>query len=211
MALPVFGIYGFMILWIMISHGDEFILELEMMPSIEISETDFQRLQKIAVPLIDTPRSIMTKLLDTYEKAHGAQSAGSVPRSQAGIGRYGFSNVPPLTHTKLMAAQFDTVAPSKTSWDALVQLALTRVIEEYQSAKELHRLSGANVIDGKKQDEGYKYLPPNDFSYQGVSAEDAAKIVVRCAKALGCSASFEFEWRNKDAAYKPGQRGIVEV
>ena len=182
-----------------------------MMPSIEISETDFQRLQKIAVPLIDTSKSIMTKLLDTYEKAHGAQSGKTVPSSQAGIERYGSGNIPPLTHTKLMAAQFDNIAPGKTSWDALVQLALTRVIDKCQSAKELHRLSGANVVDGEKRDEGYKYLSLNNFSYQGVSAEDAAKIVVRCAKALGCSASFEFEWRNKDAAYKPGQRGMVEV
>ncbi len=182
-----------------------------MMPSIEISKTDFQRLQKIAVPLIDTPRSIMTKLLDTYEEAHSARSGNTVPSSQANMERYGAGDLPPLTHTKLMAAQFDNIAPIKTSWDALVQLALTSVIEIFQGAKELHRLSGANVVDGKKQDDGYKYLSPNNFSYQGVSAEDAAKIVARCAKALGCSASFEFEWRNKDTAYKPGQRGIVDI
>lgn len=182
-----------------------------MMPSIEISEIDFQRLQKIAVPLIDTPRSIMTKLLDTYEKAHGAQSGETIPGSQAGIERYGSGNIPPLTHAKLMAAQFDGIAPGKTSWDALVQLALTRVIEKCKSVNELHRLSGANVIAGEKRNEGYKHLSPNNFSYQGVAAEDAAKIVVRCARALDCSAFFEFEWRSKDAAYKPGQRGMVEV
>lgn len=182
-----------------------------MMPSIEITETDFQRLQKIAVPLIDTPSSLITKLLDTYETAHQPRSGKIVPSSRAEIKRYGSSNVPPLTHTKLMAAQFDNVAPAKTSWDALVQLALTRVFKECRSAKELHRLSGANVVDGAKQDEGYKYLFASNFSYQGVSAADAAKIVVRCAKALNCNASFEFEWRNKEAAHKPGERGTVEV
>jgi hypothetical protein len=181
------------------------------MPTIEISDTDFQRLQKIAVPLIDTPKTVLTKLLDSYEKANGAQVPNGPARAPVAVEQFGPGNIPPLTHTKLMAAQFDNAAPEKTSWDSLVQLALTRVMEKCKDARELQRLSGANLVGGEKHDDGYKHLASHGFSYQGVSAEDAAKIVVRCAKALGRSAFFEFEWRDKEGAFKPGQRAIVKV
>jgi len=184
------------------------------MPIIEISETDFQRLQKIAVPLIDTPKTVLTKLLDSYEKANSAQlpkTPNGRARAPVAVEEFGPSNIPPLTHAKLMAAQFGKFVPEKTSWDSLVQLALTRVMEKCKDARELQRLSGANLVGGEKHDEGYKHLGSQGFSYQGVSAEDAAKIVVRCAKALGCAAFFEFEWRDKEGAFKPGQRAIVNV
>lgn len=41
------------------------------------------------------------------------------------------------------------------------------------------------------------------------SAVDAAKIIVRCAGALNCRVFFEFEWRNKEGAFRAGKRGIV--
>ncbi len=181
------------------------------MPSIEISSTDFQRLQSIAEPLVDTSKSVVTKLIDFYEKnlsvSHPDISSGSASEASA----FSADSLPPLAHAKLMAAQFNGLTPEKTNWDSLVRLALTQVIQTYKSAKELHRVSGANVVDGKKEIEGYKYLAPYSFSYQGVSAEDAAKIIVRCAKALGCSAAFEFEWRDKEAAYRPGELGAVRL
>lgn len=185
--------------------------EARTMPSIDISETDFHRLQKIAVPLIDTPKTVITKLLDSYEKSNGAAVPKTPASAQAAASQYGPGNMPPLTHTKLLAAEFDGARPGKTSWDALVQLALTRVMEKCCDARELHRLSGANLTGGEKHEEGYKFVPSHGFSYQGVSAEDAAKIVVRCARSLGCRAFFEFEWRDKPAAYKPGERGAVTV
>lgn len=179
------------------------------MPSIEISEADFQRLQRIAVPLVDTPGTVMTKLLDSYEKANGA----TVPKTPAksNVLQFDPGNIPPLTHTKLLAAEFDGETPSKITWDALVQLALTRVMKKCATIKDLQRQSGANVTNGEKRDEGYKFLASQGFSYQGVSAEDAAKIVIRCARSLGCSAFFEFEWRDKPEAFQPGKRGAFKI
>lgn len=180
------------------------------MQNIEISDDNFQRLQKVAIPLVDTLNSVITKLLDSYEK-NNSNHNNNIKKIGDNYEKFESDKIPPLLHTKLMSARFNDLVPEKTNWDSLVRLALKQVFDKYKNVGEFYRLSGANVVDGQKNDEGYKFVSSHKFSYQGVSAEDAAKIVVRCAKALGCKAFFEFEWRNKDAAYRPGKRGAVEI
>ena len=181
------------------------------MPTIEISDTDFKRLQKIAVPLVDTTATAFSRLLDYYEGDSGAPPDAAPPTPQGPALIFGAKNVPPMVHTKLLDGRFDGRAPEKVNWDGLVRMALVSTIDSCGSAKELHRLSGANVVSGTKVTDGYKHVPSHDFSYQGVSAEGAVDIVVRCAKALGRGAHVEFEWRNKDGAHRPGERAVLSV
>lgn len=181
------------------------------MPTIEISDTDFHRLQSIAEPLVDTTKTVVSKIIDFYERNSPLDVSRTPSASPSDAIIFSAENVPPLTHTKLMAAQFSGISPDKTSWDSLVRLALVQVMEICESTQDLHRLSGANVVDGEKDTEGYKFLSEQNFSYQGVSAEDAAKITIRCARALNCKVQFEFVWHNKDAAHRPGGRGVVRV
>ena len=180
------------------------------MQHIEISDDNFQRLQKVAIPLVDTLNSVITKLLDSYE-TNNSSNNNNINKNMDNYEKFESDKIPPLLHTKLMSARFNELVPERINWDSLVRLALKQVFDKYKNVGELYRLSGANVVDGQKNDEGYKFVSSHKFSYQGVSAEDAAIIVVRCAKALGCKAFFEFEWRNKDAAYRPGKRGAVEI
>ncbi len=179
------------------------------MQRIEISDDNFQRLQKVAIPLVDTLNSVITKLLDSYDIKNIINNNDII--KPVDYEKFEPDQIPSLLHAKLMSARFNDLVPEKTNWDSLVRLALKQVIDKYKNIGELHRLSGANVVDGQKNDEGYKFVSSHKFSYQGVSADDAARIVVRCANALRCKAFFEFEWRNKDAAYRPGKRGAVEI
>ena len=178
---------------------------------ISVTEKDFQRLQSSAVPLVDTTASVITKILDYFEQ--GKQDTAKLPTEQkAGkILEFSASQIPPLTHTKFLAGSFEGIEPEKATWDALYKLALVRTFKRNPDLKELRRLSGANVFKGLKEDEGYRPIPNLDFSYQGVSASDAAACVARCARALGCEAIFEFEWRMKDSAHAPGNRARVRV
>ncbi len=173
---------------------------------IEILDSDFPRLQSLAEPFVDTPASVITKLLDTY--ASQVATLRSDDQSDR-HGTYAIDALPPLTHAKVMGGHFDGERPLKPNWDSFVRHSLIEVIKKSGSVDELRRLSGANVHDGRFEEHGYKYVPEHRFSFQGVSAEDAVKIVGRCARALGASFEIEFVWRDKPDAHRPGERGTI--
>jgi hypothetical protein len=189
-------------------------LELAM-PTIEISDADFRRLQEIAEPLIDSPSDVCRRLLDLWFQQKQAADSGATAAGRPEINVYRESDLPALTkkkallHTKLLAGQFGGRKPEKQNWDALVRLALVAVIDEHKTVEDLRRLSGANVVSGLKTDEGYKPVQQYGFSYQGVSAPDAVDIILRCARSLKQSVYVEFEWRDKAAAYRPGERAAI--
>ena len=92
-----------------------------------------------------------------------------------------------------------------------MSLALVSAHTSSGGIQNLYRIEGANVVPGKKVTEGYKNVPGQDFSYQGVSATGAVEIIRRCAKALHCGACIEFEWRNKKDALHPGERAVPTI
>ncbi|PTX05347.1 T4SS efffector SepA family protein [Pararhodobacter aggregans] len=178
------------------------------MPTIEITDLDFARLQKIAVPFVDTPATVFTRVMDAFESL--AARRPSAPNQAPDVTIYFHDTLPPLAHTKFLSGAFDGVQPDKMTWDAILRLALVAAMKQVGSIAELRRVSGANVVSGQKSDDGYKFVTGNGFSYQGVSAEDAVKIVFRCARSLKVDFTAEFEWRSKDEAYRPGERGRLE-
>lgn len=177
------------------------------MPTIEITDEDFARLQKLATPFIDTPATTLSRVLDHYEASGNPQPPKPVSR----LTTYGEHNLPPLTHTSVLDASFGAQTPEKATWDALVRLALISTLRQVRSVHELRTASGANVTQGRKETDGYKFVSDHQFSYQGVSAEDAVKIITRCAKFLQTTVSVEFEWRNKEGAYRPGKRARLAL
>lgn len=182
------------------------------MKQIDISDTDFPRLQALAEPFVDSPATVVSRLLDHFLASQENRDKSRITLQEPTPLAYSVNNIPPLKHTKLMVASFAGHSSKKNTWDAFVQLALsTAFVAMSRSLAELRRVSGANLANGRKVDEGFKYLDDLGFSYQGVSAEDAIQIVVRCARGLNEAFQVEFVWRDKPDAYKPGERGIVEL
>jgi hypothetical protein len=178
------------------------------MPNIEITDFDFGRLQKLATPFIDTPATTVAKVLDFFEANCSASSTPLRQPTQSTV-EYFEHLLPPLVHTKVLDANLGGEKPERMTWDAVVRLSLNTVIRKLGTPRELYKISGANVVEGKKDTEGYKPVPENGYSYQGVSAEDAVKIIARCARYLRTTVRIEFEWRNKKDAHRPGERGIL--
>ncbi len=181
------------------------------MPHIEISDYDLTRLKRIAEPLVDTSATAFGRVMDFFEAHHGRAIQRSATVSENTARAFSPEKLPPLVHTKLLMGGFANRAPDKHTWDSLARLALTVTFDKHSDVESLRRVSGANVVAGKKADEGYKAVRDYPFSYQGMSATDAATCVIRCARVLKREAVFEFEWRLKEEAYAPGVRGRVEI
>ena len=181
------------------------------MPQIEITGRDFERLQRHAEPLVDTSASVITRMIDFFEQNTPLKVEQLVALKEPKRHEFTEENLPRLTHAKFLFGTFGGKSPNKETWGSLVRLALIATFERARNIRDLRRLSGANVVEGVKDDEGYHPVPDFPFSFQGMSAVDTANCIVRCAKALRCEATFEFEWRNKENAHLPGQRGRVRV
>lgn len=174
---------------------------------IDILDSDFVRLKALAEPFIDTPGSVISKLLDAYE---GVQVAPTVPTQISRENVFSLEDMPPLTHAKIMGGHFAGKKPAKQNWDSFVRHSLVEVLKKCGSVDDLRRLSGANVREGHYDERGYKHVAEYKFSFQGVSAEDAVKIIARCARALSAPFEIEFVWRDNPDAHRPGERATIK-
>jgi hypothetical protein len=180
---------------------------MEPQMKIDIVDSDYPRLQLLAVPFVDSPASVITKLLD--EKLAG-QGVASKPIRGVRAGVYSLEALPPLTHAKIMGGHFASRPPEKSNWDGFVRAALTAVLTAVGSVDELRRISGAHVREGKFDKHGFKHVPEHDFSFQGVSATDAIQIIARCARHMKLPFQIEFVWRERPDAFAPGERGVIQ-
>lgn len=175
---------------------------------IDIQDSDFNRLKALAEPLVDTPATVISRLLDFYEDNHDSQQTeGNEGQRKPGLS----FEIPPLTHTKLLMARFNGKEPDRLTWDGLLRLALLESYEKSGDFESLRSISGANMVEGRKTDQGYKYLAKQHFSYQGVSAEDAIRIIRRLNEYLWTECDFRFEWRDKPDAFMPGKRAYGHI
>jgi len=176
------------------------------MPKIDISEMDYERLKGLAEPFVDTPATVISRLLD--QAVGCAEPAlGTIEHPLPMM----LTDIPPLTHTKFLDGDVAGKSPPKKAWDAFLVTALNCALDALKSVDDLRRISGANLKNGRKEDEGYKFLSDRGYSYQGVSAEDAMKIVLRLCKHFQWRCNIDFEWRQKDEAFLPGKRAHLHI
>lgn len=178
------------------------------MPTIEISDEDFARMQRLAEPLIDTPTSFVSKMLDRFEDSESNSTSG-VSKTPGFLGVFPFDSAPPLVHVKLISGIIGVRSPKKASWDSMVALCLEMVTEQQVGIEQVGTLIDLNVVGGKKSNEGYKFLPKLNRSYQGVSAQHAATVIGKTARFLREGAHVDFVWRQKEGAHAPGQTAAL--
>lgn len=186
------------------------------MPSISVGQSTFERLQRHAKPFIDTPESVILRALDALEQDEG-KAAGlrtRVAGEEPGCSSERLIDVrtlPSLTHTKLLEAVLDGDRLAKPNWNALLDEMLRRAMKRVGSFEKLHRVCPVNMVEGRKEDEGYGYLPEINVSVQGQDANGACRAVVTAAQALGMSIDIGFMWRHKETAAYPGERGRIRL
>lgn len=188
------------------------------MADIVIEQKTFERLQRHAKPLVDTPDSVIARALDALDQLEGSGATSQVPTPRGGATAAGergmvFGTTEPLPdvrHTRLLAASIGG-SSVRANWNNVLRALLLRARRHYGDFGQLKRRCAVNIVPREKSDEGYRYLPQAGFSYQGVNANAAAGAIVSLAKDIGVALDLDFEWRNKEQAAYPGRRASIHV
>lgn len=180
------------------------------MPEITIDQVTFERLQRHAKPLVDTPDTVIVRALDALDRLAG----GEEPEQRGGPEaerRIDPRALPSLTHTKVLDAAVDGEPVSKPNWNLLLDEMLRRAKARVGSFEKLRQVCPVNMVKGRKEDEGYSYLADIGVSVQGQDANGACRAAVTAAQALGIGLEIGFMWRLKEAAAFPGERARIRV
>ncbi len=185
------------------------------MPMLEISNPVFARLQKLATPLVDTPETVLERLLDHYEQCNNQRrsSAVAVPKASspkvAGSQLFKPDSPPDLRHARVLAARIGNTTAS--GWNKLVHAAHAEAFRRLGSLDALRAVTTSNLKRGRANSDdtirGYRYLPDADVSIQNVDAQHAWSNALRLAKHLNVELTVDFEWMDKPDAAHPGMKG----
>jgi hypothetical protein len=162
------------------------------MPAIEIPDSLFALLQKLAVPLVDTPVTVIERLLSSYEAQTGrADATSGQPESLEGRKlppqrEFEPGKVPSLRHTRILAAEF--AGRKADGWNRSVHVAHIEAVRRMGSVEAVRRISTAKLILGRAGSDrakaGYRYVAEINACIQNVDAEHAWSNTFRLARAL---------------------------
>lgn len=179
------------------------------MPEISVQNSTYERLQRHAKPFVDTPETVIVRALDALDQFAGESE--QTPSSPAAVERHIDPRaLPNLTHTKILTASIGGKTIAKANWNLLLDEVLRCAMKRLGSFEKVRQLCPINMVKGRKEDEGYGYLPEIDISVQGLDANGACRAIVTGAQGLGLSLDVTFMWRHKEAAAYPGERARVQ-
>src|SRR5260370_4016023 len=168
------------------------------MSSSEIADSLFAGLQKLAVPLVDTPVTVLERLLANYEAQTGQVSAVATQpqRSENQSQRQAFdTRTPPsLRHTRVIAADF--AGRKADGWNSLVHAAHIEAVRRLGSVEAVRPITTSQMIFGRPTSEhenkGDRYVAEINACIQNGDAEHAWSNACRLAKALQAPVAGEF-------------------
>lgn len=176
------------------------------MPTIEISEATFSRLQAFATPLIDTIETALAKVLSIAEQSDQPLNRAQ-PSHAVSVG------APDLTHTTVKSASVGgkVLGASLCNWNALMMTVVEQSAKQLPKGASLTDLVVVNHVVGKNEDNGYKFLKSAGVSVQGQNSNNAWKAISHLAKAVGLKVEVNFVWSDHPKAARPGQPGKLAI
>ena len=175
---------------------------------IRISDSTFERLKALAEPLVDTPATVIDRVLDFYDKQNNRSVSTKRPLpSPSANSTFDPEQPPDLTHTRVLAA----VVGEKTAgtWNGVHRQVHRLALLKLKSFEELRKASLANIVQGRRVGKGFEYLKNIDTSIQNREANVAWREALHLAKKAGIPLEVEFRWQEKQGAARPGQKGSL--
>lgn len=188
--------------------------ERNMSPVIRISDDTYRMLQELAMPFVDTPETVIRRLLEETSLSKPSRNTSSQPaavtESLSHVRDLDPDAPDGLHYTRIIKVRLGDREMTRTNWNRLAQEVHVLGIESLGSFEKLSQATPANVAKGKRVDNGYTYLPNANFSLQGMDARNSWLSSLAIARALSIEIEVLFEWIDKPEAAYPGEKGRVK-
>jgi hypothetical protein len=176
--------------------------------NIELPDELFAKLQKHAVPLIDTPLDVIERAIRALEAGDEDPATASdlhAPRT------FNPAAAPNLSFTNLRSAKVGGVNLPKndTYWNSLMHAVILAAAAKGNSAQDIYDLISVNCVLGRREDNGFKFLESAGLSIQGQAANSAWKQSFVLASSFGIEVDVTFAWQSHDKAQLPNVTGSM--
>ena len=178
--------------------------------SIELPDDLFAKLQKHAVPFVDTPISVIERALMALEE--GDEEPGDGRRT--GEERTFNPAAPPdLTFTKPRKAMVagNVLPNSHAYWNNVMLAVIREAAARGVSTEDLLDLITVNSQAGKRHDNGFTFVKEAGLSIQGQHANGAWRQTHVIASSIGIPVEVVFAWQNNPKAAMPNIVGSFFV
>lgn len=190
------------------------------MPTVEISEATNARLQAIAIPLTDSYETVIARLMDHWDATKSNQPRVIKPGEpiktlEDGTMEFDPANPPLLSFTNCtqIVISGDQLSKGETYWNTMMYQMIRTVKKQknFDAETIYSMLAIANAEIGKKEENGYKFLPDVGLSVQGQDSNAAFRQAYQLAVLNGIKFTVFFSWQNNEKAAFPNQRGYMEL
>ena len=180
------------------------------MSDIKISDRTFERLQRHAVPLVDTIETVIDRALDSLEG--DVPSTGHAPaHASAPKLKFEAHGAPDLLHTKIHFVTINGEPFKPLYWNSIMIEMIVQASAKIGDAISLEKHVLARCERGEKTDKGFKPVPGTGLSVQGQDSNGAWRTIAHLSKQLGIPVKIDFGWADDRGAAYPGQLAEIEI
>ncbi|MBA3896380.1 MAG: hypothetical protein H0X36_04430 [Sphingomonadaceae bacterium] len=179
--------------------------------NVEMPDDLFARLQRHAVPLVDTSITVITRALDALEAAN--EEPVDEDEGQGSVRTFNPAAPPNIAHTTVRSARVagEKLARSECYWNQILFATIVAAAKKGVSTVDIFELAKSNYVAGKKEGGGWYHLDPAGISIQGTSAPYAWRQTYSLASSLGIEVQVNFAWQDTEKAVHPNAAGSFYV
>ncbi len=174
------------------------------MRKIEVSESTFSQLQELAEPLVDNTEAVIIRLISRYR--NNTSGTNMEPRDDSIPGGVN------LMHTKILSVFVKGKQIKAKRWNQVLYSVL-KTLRDDERLTEEEILNKADVPwhRGVCNEGAYHHVPGTDVSIRNNSANYTWGYVRSLISNHDCPVEVSFQWRNKETAQRPGERGTIKA
>ena len=178
------------------------------MKTIEISDEAFDYLKSRAIPLQDTTVTVFDRIMDEIKALSGNGANPSTGQDETPVNMaFGVGNLPNVSFTTIDSATINGKSVKKCYWNDILEETIAVAVHSGATPEKIKDLLFAQICEGQKTTNGYRYVAKAGFSFQGVDAVRACKNIAALAKAFGIAVSIKLRWQTNPKAQFAGQVG----